>query len=282
MDTRDTLMQGAIDMHMHAGPDPHTPRSVDAFQAAEEAAGAGMRAIVLKSHDYPTAPVASLTGQKTPKVKVFGSIALDFAVGGLNPAAVEASAILGAKVVWMPTFSAAHDMLKRGLGEGGIRIADEGGKALPALTRILEIAKQHGMVVATGHVGLTEIRALVREASRLGVDKVVITHAVEPRFGATLTVEQQKEMVSQGAYIEHCYLTTLPSGGQVDINDVAKAMRSVGTDCCIMTTDLGQKTNPHPAHGMRSYIGSMLDCGLTEAEVSAMAKTNPARLLGLD
>lgn len=241
-----------------------------------------MRAIVLKSHDYPTAPVASLAGQKTPKVKVFGSIALDFAAGGLNTAAVEASALLGAKVVWMPTFSAAHDMLKRGLGEGGIRIVDEHGKALASLTRVLEIAKQHGMVVATGHVSLSEIRALVKEAFRLGADKVVITHAIEPRFGATLTLDQQKEMVSQGAYIEHCYLTTLPSGGQVNIMDVAQAMRSVGADRCIMTTDLGQATNPHPADGMRSYIKGILDCGLTESELAAMAKGNPARLLGLD
>ena len=186
MDVADRLMQGAVDMHMHCGPDPHTARSVDAFQAAQQAAQAGMRAIVLKSHDYPTAPVATLAGQRVPNVKVFGSLSLDFAVGGLNPSAVEASALLGAKVIWMPTFSAAHDMMKRGLGEGGIRIVDARGVVLKSLTDILEIARQYGMVVATGHVSLQEIRAMLVEANRVGVDRLVITHAPEPRFGATL------------------------------------------------------------------------------------------------
>jgi hypothetical protein len=58
MDAIDRLMYGSTDMHVHTAPDPHIERSVDAPQAAAQAEAAGMRAIVLKSHDYPTTPLA--------------------------------------------------------------------------------------------------------------------------------------------------------------------------------------------------------------------------------
>ena len=103
------LIEGSIDIHVHLGPDPRFERRQSAFEGARQADEIGMRAIVLKSHDYPTAPVASLASQLVKKLLVFGSLALNTAVGGLNPAAVETSARMGAKIIWMPTFSAAGD-----------------------------------------------------------------------------------------------------------------------------------------------------------------------------
>lgn len=281
MDTIDRLIHGSIDMHVHMAPDPHIARSVDAFQAAAQAEAVGMRAIVLKSHDYPTAPLAAIIGQQFRKVAVIGSLCLDFAVGGLNPAAVEASALLGARVVWMPTFSAAYDMKKRGLGPGGISIVDEQGNLLPVVTDILKTIKQHEMVVATGHISFGEINALVDKARKLGISKTVITHALEPRFGATLSVEQQKQMVAKGAYIEHTYLSTLPSGGRIGSKSLVDAIRAVGSEHCILTTDFGQKENPPPAEGMRAAITTLLGCGLGKNDITVMLKTNPTKLLGL-
>ena len=87
-----SIIRGSIDMHVHHGPDAHIGRSVDALQAAVQAEEAGMRAIVLKSHDYPTAPIAAIAGQSVNNLKVYGSLCLDFACGGLNVAAAEVSA----------------------------------------------------------------------------------------------------------------------------------------------------------------------------------------------
>lgn len=182
MDAIDRLLRGSIDMHVHMAPDANIERSVDALQAATQAQAAGMRAIVLKSHDYPTAPLAAILGQQFGKVSVIGSLCLDFAVGGLNLEALRVSAELGARIVWMPTFSAAFDMKKRGLGPGGISIVNGQGKILPVVTQILEMVKQHDMAVATGHVSFGEIVALVDEARRLGIDKIVVTHALEAAF----------------------------------------------------------------------------------------------------
>src|SRR5215510_9282385 len=89
-------LTGAADLHCHFGPDPHRERSVDAFEAAAEAAAAGHRAVVLKSHDAPTASLAWAVQRATsPDISVFGGICCDREVGGVNPAAVEVALGLG-------------------------------------------------------------------------------------------------------------------------------------------------------------------------------------------
>ena len=137
------------------------------------------------------------------------------------------------------------------------------------------------MAVATGHVSFGEIIALVDEARGLDIGKVVITHALEPRFGATLSVDQQKQMADKGAYIEHSYLSTLPSGGGIGSKALVEAVKAVGAERCILTTDLGQKENPPPSEGLKTAIATLLDAGLSEIELTFMLKTNPAWLLGL-
>ena len=281
MDAIDRLLRGSIDMHVHMAPDAHIERSIDAWQAAAQAEAASMRAIVLKSHDYPTVPLAAIIGRQFHKVSVVGSLCLDFAVGGLNLEAVRVSAELGARIVWMPTFSAAFDMNKRGLGPGGISIVDSQGKILPVVIEILAAIKQHDMAVATGHVSFGEIVALVDEARRLGIDKIVVTHALEPRFGATLTIEQQRQVAARGACIECTYLSALPSGGGIGIPRLIEGITAIGPEHCLVSTDLGQKENAPPAEGMRACIAALLEGGLSEAEVALMVKTNPSRLLGL-
>ena len=121
----DELVVGAIDMHCHHGPDPDRTRSVDAAEAVAEADALGMAAIVLKSHAYPTGPVAILMQKTVVRLRVFGGICCDFEVGGLNPAAVEVALRTGAKVVWMPTFSSVIDRRKLKLPGPGIPVIGE-------------------------------------------------------------------------------------------------------------------------------------------------------------
>ena len=53
------LLDGVVDLHVHAGPDSR-PRSVSDLEAARGASEAGMRAILLKNHFTMTADRASL------------------------------------------------------------------------------------------------------------------------------------------------------------------------------------------------------------------------------
>ena len=281
MNTTERLVQDSIDMHVHHAPDAHIRRRVDALQAALQAEEVGMRAIVLKNHDYPTAPLAHIVNQYVHNLTVFGSISLDFAIGGLNPSAVETSALLGAKVVWMPTFSSANDIEKLGRDGEGIRIVDEKGKIVPAVQEILDIIKSHNMVLATGHVSAAEAFALVDQARQKGVTNIVVTHPLETRVGASLSIDEQKQMADKGAFIEHCFICTMPLGERLDPMKIVKAVRAVGAERCILTTDLGQDWNPPPAEGMRMMVGTLLRCQLSIEEMELMIKTNPAKLLGL-
>ena len=86
----------------------HNNRRGNALEAARQARQVGMRAIVIKNHSYPTTPLAIMVGQLVPEVAVFGSICLDYDIGGLNADALEKHADMGARVVWMPTFSSAN------------------------------------------------------------------------------------------------------------------------------------------------------------------------------
>ncbi len=282
MSTIEKLLRGSIDMHIHFGPDPRVERRVDALQAALQAQEAGIRAIVLKSHEYPTAPVAHVVNQVVPDVLCFGSISLDFEVGGLNTRALEASAKIGAKVVWMPTICSANDMKKKGLPEKeGISLFDSKGKLLPVVNDILEIVKKYEMVLATGHISTAEAFALVEAARKKGIWRIMITHPLLEKVGAHLSLEEQQRMADLGAFNEHCFADTMPLD-RLDPMKIVEAVRKVGAEHCIISTDLGQAFNPSPAEGMRMAIATMLHCGLTEKEIELLIKVNPAKLLGLD
>ncbi|MFC1977844.1 DUF6282 family protein [Chloroflexota bacterium] len=280
MSVVEKLLQGSIDIHIHHAPDPRVKRKSDALQVALEAKEAGMRAIVLKSHEYPTVPLAYTVSQMVPDIIIVGSICLNSECGGLNARALEASAKMGAKVAWMPTFSAANHLKASGRAEEGITILDKEGKLLPVVNDILDIVKSYRMVLATGHISISEGFALVEEATQRGLPKIVLTHPLW-RGAKTFSLEEQRLMVEKGVIIEHCFSHTLPHMGELDPVKIIEAARTVGVEQCILSTDLGQAFNPTPAEGMRMTIATLLELGLTEKEMELMVKLNPAKLLDL-
>ena len=103
-------LAGVIDLHVHSAPDS-MPRSIDALEIARIAKRHDMRALLFKNHYTSTAPLAYLVSQAVPGIEVYGGIALNRSVGGINPAAVDhmtkTTGGLG-RVVWMPTFDSEH------------------------------------------------------------------------------------------------------------------------------------------------------------------------------
>jgi len=282
----DHLVRDSIDMHLHPGPSPG-PCRLDAIEAARQARRAGMKAIVLKSHSY-TAAVAIIVGQLVPDIKVFGSICLNYEVGGLNFHAVRNAAGLGAKVVWMPTFSAANSIDKmRALGlplEGdGISLLDEAGKLVPEMKRILSIIRDNDMVLATGHISPEETFVLIKEADKAGIRKMVITHPADKEFAENhFAIGDMRKLAQMGAFIEFTLIGILPNEFCHDPAELVKTIRTIGPEHCIVSTDLGQPQNPLPVEGMRLFIATLLHHGITQDEVELMIKTNPAILLGLN
>ena len=276
----DRLMDDAVDIHVHFDPDARVERRSNAVELAQEAKNAGMRGLVLKSHEYPTHPVAYTVTQTVPGISLIGGVALNVEVGGLNPTAVEASANLGGRIVWMPTLSARADRQAKGL-EGGIYLLDSQGRLIPEVYPILETIKQHDMVLATGHISTKESMTLVDEAKNLGIHHVVVTHATTMSFRTGMTVDDMKVLARKGAFIEHCVHVMMPLTYRLSPSELTDTIRSIGAEQCIISTNFGQAFHPSPPEGLRMGIATLLQAGMEEVEVGMMVKDNPSRLLGL-
>lgn len=284
----DRLLSGAIDTHVHHGPDPMIERRYDAWETVVKAREMGLGGLVLKSHSYPTAPLARTVASLAPDMAVVGSLCLEHETGGINPFAVETSARLGAKVLWMPTSSAANSqaLFSRRLGvtiKGEpLSLLDGQGKLLPPVLEVLGVVKEYQMVLATGHISPRELLALVPLAQRMGISKIVITHPTEKGvLEALLTADEINGLAQSGAFVEYCCIGLMPTGGRQRPRDVVDSIRGAGVAHCILSSDFGQIQHPHCAEGMRLFIALMLQSGFTPAEVEVMVKTNPRRLLDL-
>jgi len=284
----DSLIRGSIDMHMHPAPDI-IPSRVDALEAARQAKAVGMRGFVIKSHFYPSAPLATIVNQLVPEVSAFGSVCLDYEIGGLNHHALEAVAKLGTKIVWMPTLSSANSRgkMKGSLGlqlEGdGYSILDKDGNLSPEIPRILSIIKEYDIVLASGHISPKETFALFTEAVKAGIRKLIVTHASNTEVvDEALSLDEQKKLAGMGAYIEHTAADIMPCDFGHDPAGIAEMIKATGAQQCILSTDMGMAHTLLPTEGMRVFVSSLLRYGITPEEIELMIKVNPARLLGLD
>jgi len=278
-------LTGAADLHCHFGPDPHRERSVDAFEAASEAAAAGHRAVVLKSHDSPTPSLAwAVQRDVGDDISVFGGICCDREVGGVNPAAVEVALELGARIVWLPTLSSRQDFengiaAQLGIPGPGIVVTDTDDQLLAETHEVLALVRQHGAILATGHVSAAEHYAVVREFARRG--KVLVTHATEDLAGPNLTPAQCRELADLGAWIELCAMTCIGGLATRTVAAMVETIRKVGVARVTLGTDFGQKINPHPAAGLQTYADALYAEGLSEDDIRRMACDNPCELLGV-
>lgn len=285
--TIERLMTGAVDFHVHADPDPYHERRLDVLDLALQAKEFGMKAVVAKCHHFGTAPLVHIVNKMVSGFMLIGSLTLNSGVGGLNPEVVEVAAKAGARVIWMPTYSSVVDSEKgikdrpnQTKSSEGISLIDDNGELLPQVMSILQIIKENNMVLGTGHVALEEIFAVTTQARRMGI-KTTITHPLNSSFGTVLTIQQQKDLVDMGAYIEHCFVSCMPILGAMSPKMIVDHIKAVGEKNCILSTDLGQVLNPSPPEGFRMMIANMLQFGLSEKELEALIKINPSKLLDL-
>ncbi len=283
------LLKGAVDFHIHTGPDIY-PRLLNDIEVAKQAKKAGMRAVLIKSHTTITADRAQIARFSTG-FPVFGGVALNWHLGGLNKYAVEGAAKMGAKEVWMPTTHAANylkyvdhvPMFAKAMPKDvkGITILKEDGMLVPEIAPILEAIAKNEMILATGHLSPPEGIALIREAKKAGVGKIVVTHPVASFVN--YSVDQMREALDAGAtYLEHVFNDCTPQvADPLPPSALGYAIKAIGPELCIMSTDSGQVVNPPPVKVMTRYIQEMLEYGFSEKAIRLMTTKNPARILGL-
>ena len=285
-------MQGAVDVHVHSEPDLF-PRITDDAGVARHAVSLGLRAFSLKCHSERTTTRAYMTMQMVPGIQVVGGIVLNRAVGGINPAAVEAMLQLGGKHVWMPTVDAAfHARTFGSTGvydkqastvakkqDHGIEVFDDAGRPIDGLIDVLDLTAQYSGILSTCHLSVPEVKLLVKTARERGVEKIMITH---PFFKVPgLELDDLKELVDQGAYAEFGYCTSSPMWNHAPLTRQVEAIKALGPERCILMSDAGQRHNPMPAEALRAFAQSVWESGVSEDGVERMIKQNPLDLLEL-
>jgi hypothetical protein len=274
-------LTGVIDIHAHHDPDS-VPRSIDAIDLAKLARSRGMRGLVLKNHYEPTASLAYIVRKEVPGIEIFGGISLDLTVGGVNPAAVEhMTHVKGGwgRVVWFPTFD-AENQVRYDKANRPYASVSKNGRLLPEVNQVLALIAKHKLTMETGHSSAQEGLMLIRAAKGLGVTSMVVTHAMEPPI--QMNIEQMKQAAAMGAYVEFVYNALISSKTGLAMSDYVPAIRAVGPEHCILSSDLGQAGNPLHPDGLEAFFRELRAQGFTVAEIDRMAKTNPAKLLGLE
>ena len=264
----DELLRGSFDLHVHTLPSPDTDLRMDALDTGRHAHESEMAGFVLKSHYYPTAPVAQLVSRVYPGLRVVVSIVLNHEVGGLNAATVQMAAKIGSRMVWMPTKSAVVSEAP------GLGLTSVDGTLLPEVMDVLEVVRAADMLLASTNDSPVETLALLTAAKEMGITRTVVTHPT-----GTANFEQLREIAALGAYIEHPFLSCTPSRNSTTPSEVVASVRRIGVEMCVVTTDFGQWVNPPPAEGMRMAIAELLHAGMSFDEVSALVKKNPLGLI---
>ena len=292
------IVRDGFDTHVHIAPDV-VPRKIDDLTLARRCAELGIAGFVLKSHYGSTAERAAVVRAAVPETQVLGAIALNRAVGGMNPLAVEIAAREGARTVWLPTVDAVNEagerdappgakvpvwvklqleLREQGLEIDTVPVLDAEGSVLPATRAVLAMVARHGMVLATGHLGRSEIFAVVDAALEAGVEEIVVTH---PEFPSqNLSVEDQRQLAARGALLERCFTT--PHTGKIEWERWIENIRATGSEHSVLSTDLGQVFNPPVEDGMPLMVDRLLAAGFDEQEVHVMAVVNSRRVAGAE
>jgi Family of unknown function (DUF6282) len=226
------LLEGAIDIHVHAGPHIFSsPRRVDPVQAATTARDAGMRAIVYMDVFEMSNGIAWLVNRVVSDFKTYGGLIMNTVYGGMNPRAVKTALNYGdgAKFVSFGAHSTYFQAAREGRKVDGrfvplselypkfkteeldrcisIPIDSDPG---PELDEILQlIAARPEVYLNTGHVSVAEGIRLVDLAAKYGIKNVLVASSVTK----IATMDQLKWMASKGAFIEYtlaAYTHTTP------------------------------------------------------------------------
>ena len=309
--TREWL-QGLIDIHLYNLPCVFE-RMFNTFELARQCRAAGYRAIVLKNHFYPTIEGAYLASKEVPGIEVYGSVVLNWQVGGLNPFAVDASILLGAKIIFLgnmhATTSSPHGLrstkpFHSGYGMGlaasdsfwvkrspmrwmaapPTNVIDlETGEVLPAVHDIIELIAEAGIVPATCHISKRECFSVVDAAREAGVKNTVVTHVeITPGKDPELfwEIEELKKITAMGAILEHVahnYLSQMDS-----LEKLVEVIKEIGADKCVLSSNSGFSGTMHPIESMRLFIWYLRRRGISEKEIELMTKKIPAKLLGIE
>jgi hypothetical protein len=288
------LLIGAVDLHCHSGP-AAMPRILDHHDELLDAAAAGFRAVLYKDHFYPGMAHAIMLEKLFPElgVRLYSGIALNNASGGINPHAVDHAIKLGGKIVWMPTLSAANhiDVLASGkaktfpktsqkmLDPTPLSALDANGRLTDETKKVIDLVAEADIILAGGHLHVTEQHLVFAEAVRRGVKKMMVNH---PTYIVGFNDSDIRQLVGLGVVMEHsiCMFITGKSE-KFSADDLAHLIDVAGVENTILSSDLGLVGSQRPVDGFRSITQMLLDLQMPRAAIKKLLSENAAAFLNL-
>jgi hypothetical protein len=309
---QDPALRGAIDLHAHQDPDSNGPsygqaaRSIDALDLAKRAKASGMRGFVIKTHLDQSAGLAYYMRKLVPDLEIFGGMGSNLTTGPkVNPwAIIHMTEIKGGwgRIVWMPSWDSEHSSHenKNFKQPGFISVArcSDGkpfwanfpkpcpkGELLPEVKEALSVIATRrtrdsngDLVLATGHNGVDEVMLMIKEALRVGVKHVIITHPMMRSVGFTPAQLGEAVRLGPEIYSEHTgNFANTPEGLDREI----AAIRASGVERAFVSSDTGQMNAEFHPDRLARIARALRSKGFTERELDLLFKINPAKILGL-
>ena len=287
------LLVGAVDLHCHSGP-AAMPRILDHHEALMDCANAKFSALLYKDHFYLGVSHAMILEKLFPDtgVKLFSGIALNNASGGINPHAVNHAINIGAKIVWMPTLSAANHIeksateaksfpktAKKMLDPLPLSALDANGRVSETTKEVLDLIAEGDIILAGGHLPASELHLVFAEAKARGVKKMLVNH---PTYIVGCTDEDIRQMVRLGVYMEHS-ICMFVEGKALQVRSGQARAPDRGRGCRSHRAVLGPRAAglAAPDRGLPRIVRQLLDLQFSEADIRAMISRNAAGLLNM-
>lgn len=291
----DALLKGAVDPHVHSGPSI-APRGVDHVELLRQASETGFAAVVTKDHDYSGVMTAALIKKhfRELKTKLYSGIVLNNVVGGFNPYAVEHTAAMGGKIVWLPTLAAENHLRWQATANWthpastekmrpvtAIKVLNDDKSVRDDVKEVLDIVAKNDMVLASGHLHVSETWLVFEEAQRRGIKRLVFTH---PEDIVDASLNDVKGIAAMGAFVEHslCMFLEGCKFKSREPEDLRHQIDAAGVEQTILCSDLGQTGTFSPLDGFRRGIKLCIDLGYDDDQIRKMVSTNTAAALGIE
>jgi hypothetical protein len=162
------------------------------------------------------------------------------------------------------------------------------GELLPEVKQALQVIattktrdSNGDLVLATGHNSYEEIVLMVREAVRVGVKRIIITHPLLDIVD--MHDEQIKEVVGlgPGIYAEFTALFGTPNARPEVVKRYVSGIRAAGVERAFVSSDSGQLGAAFHPDALANAARALRAQGFTERELDLLFKINPVTILGL-
>jgi len=152
---------------------------------------------------------------------------------------------------------------------------------LDSVKEVLDVIAKNDMLLASGHLHVSETWIIFEEAQRRGVKKLAFTHP-EEIVGASLN--DVRGIAAMGAFVEHSICMFL-EGSKFKVataEDLRHHIEAAGVEQTVICSDLGQVGVFSPLEGFRRGVALCMDLGYSDEDIHKMVATNASRMLGLD